>query len=189
MFWTVVIETICQNRPTGTTCDWKFPTQPEHLPARSRMTWSSKGSSEKWGILLAHSTSVKSCLSAAWQMFVTGSLGWRKQIYWINSDLSSAPLITCSLREQTTHRAASWASVCVQLGLLLYSHLRLQNLFNGHLFIHCAGRLHFTFSLLVSLSLLLDSWRTKREWLSVSCSSICGLLQDNLAHFWFEFWF
>lgn len=34
-------------------------------PARRRMTWSSSGSSEKWGILLAHSTRVKSCLSAA----------------------------------------------------------------------------------------------------------------------------
>ncbi|TNN57126.1 hypothetical protein EYF80_032711 [Liparis tanakae] len=44
-------------------------------PARSRMTWSSRASSEKWGILLAHSTSVNSCLSAAWQMLVTGSLG------------------------------------------------------------------------------------------------------------------
>ncbi|TNN45441.1 hypothetical protein EYF80_044346 [Liparis tanakae] len=41
------------------------------------MTWSSRGSSEKWGILLAHSTRVKSCLSAAWQMLVTGSLGCR----------------------------------------------------------------------------------------------------------------
>lgn len=44
-------------------------------PALSKMTWSSRGSSEKWGILLAHSTRVKSCLSAAWHMFVTGSLG------------------------------------------------------------------------------------------------------------------
>lgn len=42
------------------------------------MTWSSSGSSEKWGILLAHSTRVKSCLSAAWQIFVTGSLGCRE---------------------------------------------------------------------------------------------------------------
>lgn len=40
------------------------------------MTWSSSGSSEKCGMRLAHSTSVKSCLSAAWQMLVTGSLGW-----------------------------------------------------------------------------------------------------------------
>lgn len=48
------------------------------IPARRRMTWSSSGSSEKWGILLAHSTRVKSCLSAAWQMFVTGSLGCRE---------------------------------------------------------------------------------------------------------------
>lgn len=47
------------------------------LPARSRMTWSSRGSSEKCGILLAHSTKVKSCLSAAWQIFVTGSLVWK----------------------------------------------------------------------------------------------------------------
>lgn len=46
-----------------------------HSPALSKMTWSSRGSSEKWGILLAHSTRVKSCLSAAWHMFVTGSLG------------------------------------------------------------------------------------------------------------------
>lgn len=45
-------------------------------PARSRMTWSSRGSSEKCGILLAHSTKVKSCLSAAWQILVTGSLVW-----------------------------------------------------------------------------------------------------------------
>lgn len=52
----------------------------EGLPARSRMTWSSRGNSEKWGILFAHSTRVKSCLSAAWQMFVTGSLGFGKQI-------------------------------------------------------------------------------------------------------------
>lgn len=43
------------------------------------MTWSSSGSSEKWGILLAHSTRVKSCLSAAWQIFVTGSLGCREK--------------------------------------------------------------------------------------------------------------
>lgn len=49
-----------------------------NIPARRRMTWSSSGSSEKWGILLAHSTKVKSCLSAAWQMFVTGSLGCRE---------------------------------------------------------------------------------------------------------------
>lgn len=40
------------------------------------MTWSSKGSSEKCGTLFAHSTKVKSCLSAAWQMLVTGSLVW-----------------------------------------------------------------------------------------------------------------
>lgn len=61
------------------------------LPARSKMTWSSRGSSEKWGILLAHSTSVKSCLSAAWQMLVTGSLGWNKQIYSISgSDFIAA---------------------------------------------------------------------------------------------------
>lgn len=45
-------------------------------PARRRMTWSSRGSSEKCGILLAHSTKVKSCLSAAWQILVTGSLVW-----------------------------------------------------------------------------------------------------------------
>lgn len=44
------------------------------------MTWSSRGSSEKWGILLAHSTKVKSCLSAAWQMFVTGSLGCKEEM-------------------------------------------------------------------------------------------------------------
>lgn len=40
-------------------------TCPGYSPARSRMTWSSRGSSEKCGILLAHSTRVKSCLSAA----------------------------------------------------------------------------------------------------------------------------
>lgn len=50
-----------------------------YSPARSRITWSSSGSSEKWGTLLAHSTSVNSCLSAAWQMFVTGSLGCREK--------------------------------------------------------------------------------------------------------------
>lgn len=44
-------------------------------PARRRMTWSSRGSSEKWGMRFAHSTNVKSCLSAAWQMLVTGSFG------------------------------------------------------------------------------------------------------------------
>lgn len=44
------------------------------LPARRRMTWSSRVRSEKWGMRLAHSTRVKSCLSAAWQMLVTGSL-------------------------------------------------------------------------------------------------------------------
>lgn len=60
---------------------------------------------------------------------------------------------------RTTHRAAPWASVCVQLGLLLYSHLRLQNLFHGHLLIHRTGGLHFALSLLVSLPLLLDSCR------------------------------
>ena len=49
----------------------------ELVPARSKMTWSSRGSSEKCGILLAHSTKVKSCLSAAWQILVTGSLVWR----------------------------------------------------------------------------------------------------------------
>lgn len=49
---------------------------PGHSPALSRMTWSSRGSSEKCGTRLAHSTRVKSCLSAAWQMLVTGSLGW-----------------------------------------------------------------------------------------------------------------
>lgn len=54
------------------------PARPGHSPARSRMTWSSRGSSEKCGIRLAHSTRVKSCLSAAWQMLVTGSLGWGK---------------------------------------------------------------------------------------------------------------
>lgn len=43
------------------------------LPARSRMTWSSKVRSEKCGMRLAHSTSVKSCLSAAWHILVTGS--------------------------------------------------------------------------------------------------------------------
>lgn len=52
------------------------PPRPCHSPARSRMTWSSRGSSEKCGIRLAHSTSVKSCLSAAWQMLVTGSFGY-----------------------------------------------------------------------------------------------------------------
>jgi hypothetical protein len=51
------------------------PDRPGYSPARSRMTWSSSGSSEKCGILLAHSTRVKSCLSAAWQMLVTGSFG------------------------------------------------------------------------------------------------------------------
>ena len=53
------------------------PPRPHHSPARSRMTWSSRGSSEKCGIRLAHSTRVKSCLSAAWQMLVTGSFGCR----------------------------------------------------------------------------------------------------------------
>lgn len=43
------------------------------LPARRRITWSSSVSSEKWGIRLAHSTKVKSCLSAAWHILVTGS--------------------------------------------------------------------------------------------------------------------
>lgn len=41
------------------------------------MTWSSRGREEKCGILFAHSTSVNSCLSAAWQMLVTGSFGCR----------------------------------------------------------------------------------------------------------------
>lgn len=49
------------------------------IPARRRMTWSSRGSSEKWGILLAHSTRVKSCLSAAWQILVTGSLVCKRE--------------------------------------------------------------------------------------------------------------
>ena len=44
-----------------------------HLPALSRMTWSSSGSSVKWGIRFAHSTNVNSCLSAAWQILVTAS--------------------------------------------------------------------------------------------------------------------
>lgn len=43
------------------------------------MTWSSRGRSEKCGILLAHSTKVKSCLSAAWQILVTGSLVWTSE--------------------------------------------------------------------------------------------------------------
>lgn len=59
-----------------------FPCMHEYvfvcLPARNKMTWSSRGSSEKCGILLAHSTKVKSCLSAAWQILVTGSLVWRE---------------------------------------------------------------------------------------------------------------
>lgn len=50
-----------------------------HIPARSKMTWSSRGRSEKWGILLAHSTRVNSCLSAAWQILVTGSFVWRRR--------------------------------------------------------------------------------------------------------------
>ncbi len=49
-----------------------------HIPARSKMTWSSRGRSEKLGILLAHSTRVNSCLSAAWQILVTGSFVWRR---------------------------------------------------------------------------------------------------------------
>lgn len=39
------------------------------------MTWSSRGSSEKWGILFAHSTKANSCLSAVWQMLETASWG------------------------------------------------------------------------------------------------------------------
>lgn len=51
------------------------------IPARRRMTWSSSGSSEKWGILFAHSTKAKSCLSAVWQMLVTASWGWNQTIH------------------------------------------------------------------------------------------------------------
>lgn len=47
------------------------------------MTWSSRGSSEKWGILLAHSTSANSCLSAVWQMLVTASWGWNQTIQYV----------------------------------------------------------------------------------------------------------
>lgn len=68
------------------------------------MTWSSRGSSEKCGILLAHSTRVKSCLSAAWQMFVTGSLGWwRKEEHkrWV-----SGPNVNC------TYSQCHWLSTC-----------------------------------------------------------------------------
>lgn len=42
------------------------------------MTWSSRGNSEKWGILFAHSTKANSCLSAVWQMLVTASWGWNQ---------------------------------------------------------------------------------------------------------------
>lgn len=53
---------------------WPWPLyNVDDLPARSRMTWSSKGNSVKWGMRLAHSTNVNSCLSAAWQIFVTAS--------------------------------------------------------------------------------------------------------------------
>lgn len=143
------------------------------------MTWSSRGSSEKWGILLAHSTSVKSCLSAAWQMLVTGSLGWRKQ--WSHKSSSTPRLDNVHVQPQrgatikTTHRAASWASICMQLRLLLYSHLRLQNLLYRHLLVHHTGRLHLTFSLLVSLPLLLDSCRNKGD-------DFWQFLQSNLAY-------
>ena len=45
-----------------------------HLkPALNSITWSSTSRSEKWGIILAHSTKENSCLSAAWHILVTGS--------------------------------------------------------------------------------------------------------------------
>ena len=43
------------------------------------MTWSSSGSSMKCGMRLAQSTNENSCLSAAWQMFVTGSFCKQKE--------------------------------------------------------------------------------------------------------------
>ena len=52
---------------------WVIEVRGSNLPALRRVTWSSRGSSVKCGILLAHSTNVKSCLSAAWHMLVTGS--------------------------------------------------------------------------------------------------------------------
>lgn len=73
------------------------------LPARSRMTWSSRGSSEKCGILLAHSTKVKSCLSAAWQIFVTGSLVWggtRKENTRTKESVTKVALTGFSKQEQ-----------------------------------------------------------------------------------------
>lgn len=84
------------------------------LPARSRMTWSSRGSSEKCGILLAHSTKVKSCLSAAWQILVTGSLVWRGRHPKINKSVS---VLERSFTNTCTCRLAGGEQVQLQLFL------------------------------------------------------------------------
>lgn len=90
-------------------------------PARRRMTWSSRGSSEKWGILLAHSTKVKSCLSAAWQILVTGSLVWRGTSNPVNN--CSHVIFDIYIQRAGAVVAKSWdvcvcACVCVGGGAL-----------------------------------------------------------------------
>lgn len=48
----------------------------------------------------------------------------------------------------------------MQLDLLLHSHLRIQDLLHWHFFIHHTGGLHFSVSLFVPLTLLLNSCDT-----------------------------
>ena len=91
------------------------------------MTWSSSGSSEKCGILLAHSTSVKSCLSAAWQIFVTGSLGCR--------ETRDTQTKIWKLEIQVVHhmnRCHIFVLVCLSVCLGLRCQVAPSNLMNSH---------------------------------------------------------
>lgn len=97
-------------------------------PARRRMTWSSRGSSEKCGILLAHSTKVKSCLSAAWQMLVTGSLVWGGNTNQPNESLNRHRLLMRRLVSSRFHanRTSSGTAKLLQTEYLAQA----QELFN-----------------------------------------------------------
>lgn len=131
-----------------------------HTPARSRITWSSRGRSENWGILLAHSTKVKSCLSAAWQILVTGSLVWERKKFLYH--MTGWNIYFDYLTSATYWVSRTALCVCLRLGF--HCKFCIQNLIHRHFFIKAARWFHLIIAFfLPTLPLFLHRCRESRQ--------------------------
>jgi hypothetical protein len=158
------------------------------LPARSKMTWSSKVRSEKWGMRLAHSTRVKSCLSAAWHMLVTGSFVYKRNKVLCGTQpetqmglfLISSPTQEKEggWRSKTTYRVLH-VHVPIRFCFWFHSKFSFQNPLHGHVFMATTGTFCFALgSLPAPLPFLLHSWHAAGYVEVTIMPDKCGKVSD-----------